>query len=176
MSLPAFFQVLESIATTIALIIGGIWAYFNFFKGRAYHHRLEPKIMCKTFKRDGAYYLLTISQLTNVGLSRVDIEQKGSGLRILNYKPEAARRMLGEDAGWQHLVTYPVFTKHKWIESKETIEDPFLIELRDSSAVASKLELRIVSTKKLNWATSTIVEVQSVEKGVNSESSHASSG
>jgi hypothetical protein len=36
-------DVLQKLFTIAAIVVGGIWAYFNFFKGRTYRMRLEPE-------------------------------------------------------------------------------------------------------------------------------------
>jgi hypothetical protein len=76
------FEVLKNVATIIAIGAGAVWAYFNFFKGRTYRSRLEPKVSGKVISHNGAYYLIVTAQLKNVGLSDVRIDQKGSALRV----------------------------------------------------------------------------------------------
>src|SRR2546429_3204710 len=79
------FDVLKNVATIIAFGAGAVWAYFNFFKGRTYRSRLEPKVSGKLISRNGANYLIVTAQLKNVGLSDVRIDQKGSALRVFAY-------------------------------------------------------------------------------------------
>ena len=79
------FEILKNVATIIAIGAGAVWAYFNFFKGRTYRSRLEPKVSGKVISRNGASYLIVTAQLKNVGLSDVRIDQKGSALRVFVY-------------------------------------------------------------------------------------------
>ena len=152
---------IESVFIIFAIVIGGIWAYFNFIKGRIYHQRLEPRITAEVLHRDGKQYVMAKAKLQNVGLSEVRIKQEGSGLRVLSYDPLLSAHER-KDGKWQHLVTLPVFTEHAWVESREEIEDPHLIEIPRTAAIALRLELRIVSKKKLCWTAATVVDVTHV--------------
>ncbi len=109
---------IESVFTIFAIVIGAVWAYYNFFKGRIYHQRLEPRITAEIFHRGEKQYVIAKAKLQNVGLSHVEIRQEGSGLRVLSYDPLLSTHK-GKDGKWQHLVTVPVFTKHAWVESRE---------------------------------------------------------
>ncbi len=40
----AFIEVLKNVCEIAAITIGGIWTYFNFFKGRTYKPRLECEV------------------------------------------------------------------------------------------------------------------------------------
>ncbi len=51
------FDVLQKAITIIAIIVGGVWAYFNFSKRRVYRPSLEPKITGKFGCKDGVTYL-----------------------------------------------------------------------------------------------------------------------
>lgn len=150
------FDVLKNAATIIAFGAGGVWAYFNFFKGRTYRSRLEPKVSGKIISRDGAYYLIVTAQLKNVGLSAVRIDQKGSALRVFAYtlgeRPSKPRNV--EES---RLITLSIFEDHGWIEPGELIEDQRLIAIPDSEHVALQIKLRLVSNK-IEWNSAAIIE------------------
>jgi len=150
------FDILENAATIIAFGAGGVWAYFNFFKGRTYRSRLEPKVAGKIISRNGAYFLIVTAQLKNVGLSAVRIDQKGSALRVFAYtlgeRPSKPRNV-----EQSRLITLSVFEDHGWIEPGELIEDQRLIAIPDSEHVALQIKLRLVSNK-IEWNAAAIIE------------------
>src|SRR5437588_9561555 len=89
----------EHIATVAGLIIGGLFAYYKFFKGRVFVPRLETCLTVKSICKDNTGYLIASLELKNVGLSRVDIHQKGTALRVSSC---AGRPPLGkaESVAW----------------------------------------------------------------------------
>lgn len=150
------FDVLKNMATIIAIGAGAVWAYFNFFKGRTYRSRLEPKVSGKVISRNGTFYLIVTAQLKNVGLSDVRIDQKGSALRVFAYTvgecPAKARSV-----EQSRLLTLSVFEDHGWIEPGELIEDQRLIAIPDVEHVALQVKLRLVSNK-IEWNSAAIIE------------------
>jgi hypothetical protein len=150
------FDVLKNVATIIAFGAGSVWAYFNFFKGRTYRSRLEPKVSGKIISRNGAYYLIVTAQLENVGLSDVRIDQKGSALRVFAYavgeRPSKARSV-----EQSRLITLSIFEDHGWIEPGELIEDQRLIAISNVEYIALQIKLRLVSNE-IEWNSAAIIE------------------
>jgi hypothetical protein len=142
-------DILQKLFTIAAIIVGGIWTYFNFFKGRTYRMRLEPEISGKINTLNGQHHLAATMHLKNVGLSKVEIEQKGSALQVLFYEvPLGATEVLS--AAWHDLTAFPVFESHEWIEPGEMIEEQRLIVIPGDERTAFQLQLRIVS-KGITW-------------------------
>jgi hypothetical protein len=145
---------INALVQTAAIIVGGIWAYLKFAKGRTFRPRLEPTISGKTFINDGYIYLFVKTMLKNVGGSRVDIEQEGTGLRILTASTDEPETVLSSD--WQSTASFDVFKDHEWIEPGETISEERLIAIKKDHWIALRLELQIHS-KKVVWHAMTIV-------------------
>jgi hypothetical protein len=146
---------LQSIATILGICIGGLWAWFNFFQGRVYRTRLEPAISGALMRHDGVSYLIVKAQAHNAGLSKVDIQHKGTGYRVLSVNPEAktGRTSLVEAV---RLRTFRVFADHGWIESGETITEEQLVRISGGGHLAFLLELRIVA-HGIDFRTKTVV-------------------
>lgn len=156
-------DVVKNVVTIIAVGAGAVWGYFNFFKGRTYRSRLEPKVSGKLISRNGAHYLVVTAQLKNVGLSDVKINQKGSGLRVFAYavvEQVAKARSVQQS----RLITVAVFEEHGWIEPGELIEDQRLVAIPDIEYVALQTKLRIVSNK-IEWNSAAIIEPPQVVVG-----------
>lgn len=134
---------IQSIVTVLAIAVGGLWTYFNYFRGRVYRPRLEPKIMGRLVCKQGVTYLSVIAQLKNIGLSKIAIEQKGSGIIVSTFDTNAASGAVNK-IEWNDLEVFPVFETHHWIEPGETIEDQQLFALSSCNEVAIRLRLRLV--------------------------------
>src|SRR5262249_49411574 len=82
-----FFSILQSGFTILGIVVGGVWAYFKFIKGRLFKPRLaleiEAKFICDQFLTtrysERIKYLLITIQFKNVGLSKVEIAHDASG-------------------------------------------------------------------------------------------------
>src|SRR5947209_20081286 len=77
---------LKHSAEIVAIIVGGIWAYFNYFRGRTYRPRLECNLTVKPITDRSKSFLDIVVHVKNVGLSRVKIQQEGTA--VLVYKPQ----------------------------------------------------------------------------------------
>ena len=151
----------DKIVKITAVVVGGVWAYLKFIRGRIYYTRLEPAITARAFCKDGTDYLLATVSLKNVGAAKVDIEQKGTALRVFGcdiYAPKSALRPVT----WSRLKTVSVFEEHAWIEASEIIQDSLLFVLPPNQ-IAVKVQLRIVA-RKLEWSAKAIFDVQTGTK------------
>ena len=155
MEFKELIEITEKLVSISAIVIGGIWIYFNFIKGRIYRPRLSPEITGTIILEHGQVYLHITSTISNVGNSVVALQQKGTGFRLLGYeRNEEIRDVQG--AVWEHLATFSVFEKHGWLEGKETIQDERLVVVPLSKYRAFRLELRVVSNK-ISWTNTSII-------------------
>jgi hypothetical protein len=145
----------EKVVRIAAIVIGGLWTYLKFIRGRIYRPRLKPSVSGRIVIVSGQPYLIVSIGVENVGSSKVEISQKGTGLRLFSPEltPAAAPP---SQIGWMHLGTFSVFEKHGWIESGECIQDELLISLQQVAS-AFKLEFRLVA-KGIEWQSRAIVE------------------
>ena len=161
-------QIIESVFTTIAIILGGIWAYFNFFKARIYKPRLEIDISGTPFRIDDMYYLKSKLQLKNVGLSKFVIEQEGTALIVSSFtQPPNSMEVGYLDKG--EIGIFSVFELHSWIEPGESIDIQKLIMIPQSDHIALELRLRIVSQmgnvkkRAIEWNETKIIELPQIK-------------
>jgi len=69
-----FVQAFANVTQTLALMVGGVWAYFKFVKGRTFEDRLTPTVNGKFVSINGSVYLIVTTLLENVGLSRIVLD------------------------------------------------------------------------------------------------------
>ena len=150
----------------IAVVLGGIWTYLNYVRGRTFKRRLEPKIAGRIAPGvdPGSWMVFGTAQVKNVGLSKVDIEATGTAIVIDDIVPGTSKTGVALLAEREILGgVLDVFDRHRWIEPGETIEESFAAPLpnRDDRA-ALKLRLRIVSRhkflKSIEWNADAIAE------------------
>jgi hypothetical protein len=140
------FQTVTDIAgtlvTSLAIIVGGVWAYFKFVKGRTYRPRLEVDLAGEWHIVNGCQCLRARVAVKNIGASVVTLRQKGTGLRVS--VPIDDRQGIPALVEWQSLRVFPIFEEHNWIEPGETIKDDLLLDLALTEPGLTLLEARLV--------------------------------
>ena len=138
---------IESLSTILALVVGGIWAYYKIFKARVFTPRLETHIDARWVVETGASHILARVKLKNVGLTRVNLHQEGSALRL--WKQEMGRSTAIRSVRWKETAdtAFTVFEDHGWIEPGETIEDELLIRMPDDDGLIVRLQVRLVGSR-----------------------------
>jgi hypothetical protein len=134
----------ESAATIVALVVGGVWAYFKFIKGRVYRPRLQVTIETDTLLLKDQAYLVCSLSLKNIGSSKIMLVQQGSGLRVSSMKGPVKAF---SEPDWVHETVHDVFQHHEWIESSEAITHEFLFPVDVSKGVLL-LEARLVCKRR----------------------------
>lgn len=146
----------ERVFTIAGIIAAGAWAYFNFFRGRTYRPRLEPSISGALSLDNGGACLAATFQVKNVGLSKVDIQRKGSALSI--FVAEVSPGLADvQEIKWKSVADFDIFIAHQWIEPGELIQEQRLIAIPNHKYLAFRLDIRLVSPKKKEWSAMTIV-------------------
>jgi hypothetical protein len=156
-------DLIDKITKILALLIGGMWAYLNYVRGRTFKRRLEPSITGKTILSKGVLFLSGLAEVKNVGLSKVPIEQKGTAVEVL------ALKLRNDDADAPELHTEDVdvrsvFKRHGWLEPGEHIQESFFLPVPEKShLVALRLRLRIVADG-IEWNADSVVELKAEDE------------
>jgi hypothetical protein len=153
---PKTVDFIGKIVTIGALVLGGLAAYYKFFKGRTFHPRLQPDVS-GTLIRDGEVVCLLITvQLKNVGVSSVYFSKEGTRIDLYSYGADSYLPT-PHLAIWQHLETFRILNDHKWIESGETIKDQLLIPIATARQVAYKIAMT-VNAQKISFRSNAVIE------------------
>lgn len=151
-------KIFQSLITSLALLIGGIWAYFKFLRGRIYKPRMELNVECQIYLQKNNLVRLHVRViLKNVGLSRVNINRENSAVRIyrvhdLEYVdliPDGALKL-----EWCRIGTFSIFDEHQWIEPSEIIDDQIMINCQSIDPIF-KIEATVMSETQ-QWCSSYI--------------------
>ena len=152
-----FFSIIQRFLTIIGVFIGAIWAYYKYFRGRTFRPRMDTNILGNIVKDNGTLYLIATIKIKNVGLSRIDIKPKGSGMRIIGLIKKSGMSSLKRYKG-KRIRTVSILNDHRWIEPGETIEDVQLFILPNRNYYGIKLDARLI-TKNIAWNFSSVFEV-----------------
>jgi hypothetical protein len=158
----------QKVITALALIIGGIWAWLKFFRGRTFRSRIELTLSAKIIISGTNKFLRAIMEMKNVGLSQVKLKGDAIYLDVFLIDASTVKRAQRlYSARWSEPVTFEVFKDHGWIEPSEEISDELLFQLPESEQLACKLKLTVNSrgsswiffeTQGTRWSATTIVD------------------
>lgn len=139
--LGAVSEIVSSLITAVAVIVGAWWAYFKFIKNRTYRPRLDVTMHATCVNAGSRTMLLGRVAVKNIGNSDVELLQRGTGLRMSRLADVETPD--GQSASWQSIKVYEVFKQHAWIEPGETISDDVLVGsdvlLRDPVLLETRL-------------------------------------
>ncbi|MFE1665251.1 hypothetical protein [Microbacterium sp. P02] len=137
---------IESVVTTSALVIGGLFAYFRFIKGRVFAQRAVPSISGE-WEATARPTLRVSVALHNVGASRLTLLPEGTGIRVHTIDPEQS--LPPAEVRWRRIMTADAFVakrgtgerRHETVEAGEHIDDELLLDLQRPPGMAVMLEL-----------------------------------
>jgi hypothetical protein len=162
-------DILQKLAATAAIVVGGTWAYFRFIWGRTLKRRLEIGISGEAIRLSGKIRIIVTASAKNIGLTKVELDLPKTGLRVLTQSTEAPVDLVGTDAGdnsggkttsqdkvegskymadWELLDTMSVFTQAPTLEPNEPALDQLLVEIPDGGFYAVRLELWVAQKKR----------------------------
>jgi hypothetical protein len=154
-----------------AIIIGALWAYYKFFRGRIFHKRAEPSLEGTLVSAAESYGVRVKLTLKNTGSSDIplrvtlltlaahkvgDVDEKGH----LRWREVARAHAFRNDDGEPD---------HVEIESQETITDEVLIPIGpddtpNDEVFAYRIMCQVYETRKsgggICWTTKAIVPVE----------------
>jgi len=109
-----------------AIVIGALWAYYKFFRGRIFHKRAEPTLDVSLLKAASSYAIRANVTLQNTGSA--DIPLRVTLVSVASYVAGDV-----DEHGrprWPEVARAHAFGDHESVESQETITDDLLVPLR----------------------------------------------
>ncbi len=149
--------IFQTTATGLALIIGGLFAYYRFFKEETYSPRIQPSVAAVASRKDGLIFIQVTAAMTNPGQTSVWLDMNSTRLGLSTRKARIY--------GWEPSVVEVVFTGNDHIRPGETIGDQVWMEIPDDDYAAILLELRIAKVREgeeekiLGWIARDIVNL-----------------
>jgi hypothetical protein len=146
----------EGFLTALAILAGGVWAYYKFIKGRTLKPHLELTVKGRFLRGARNDFLQVVMHIHNVGGSQVSLKQEGSGLDYARAIVDPVD-LPSYGAPWDDAETISVFEDHHWIEPGEKVKDEALIFIAPGIEPAPyRLKLTIVGTTS-QWTAVSIV-------------------
>jgi hypothetical protein len=157
-------------AQAAALLVGGVWAYYKFARGRTLAWRLELEADGQLLGDDGHRAVRVRLTLRNPGLSIVrlsDLKQiRLYGLSTSGWDPDRW-------ADWGDPLTLAeIFAEHACVESQETVEDDVLLLVPSPPAEADWLAFRVVALvvgasrprhDAMQWTATAVIPAQAAQ-------------
>jgi hypothetical protein len=158
--LEAWARIFQALITPILIAIGGIFAWYKFFRQGEHDPRLQPTVTGSvTVKENVAYIVATVSVI-NTGQVDVELDLEFSGLVLLTRR---------QGHGWREPeLKYSVFPGQERAQPGATLEDQIWIELPHEDEVAIVLELTVTGhtvTKPEGYTWKTIEIVSLLDGG-----------
>jgi hypothetical protein len=143
-----------NIVQIAAIVIGAVWAYWKFFKGRIFHKRAEPTVEATLVTANSSYAIRARVILKNTGSADIPLR-----LTLLTVAPYVAGDV--DEHGrptWPEVARAHAFKDHESVESQETIIDDLLIPLRRddgpeaSSVLAYRVTCQVYERRTKSWS------------------------
>lgn len=127
MDLKTATDVVSNVVTSTAVVVGGIWAYFKFIRGRTFAHRAELNVSSTLVRGARSQFLSVVVSLTNTGLSRLPLNEKMKVIRLFGMVQNSTR--YPSTVEWERISTLPILQQHAWLEAQEAVTDVITYEL-----------------------------------------------
>ena len=153
-----------ALTQALAILLGGLWAYFKFVRGRTFAHRLELGIDASTVATAQGTGLKVTATVKNVGLTKLTLRLATLSLSTM--------RTTGAEIEESEYQRTRVFAKHQWIEANETITDEALLLVpAEPDLVGARLELEAIESQRwrgggLAWQATTVVQRELTEEEI----------
>jgi hypothetical protein len=132
MHLDTLSEIVYNFTTSGAVVIGGVWAYFKFIRGRTFSHRAELSITAVVENYEGRIYLSVTIALKNTGLSKLPINDEMKYIQL--YGMTSGGVSFPGSVDWDRLLTKRMFEQHAWVEAQETAIDTIVFRLQDAGS------------------------------------------
>ena len=155
---------IAAVINIAAVVVGGVWAYFKFAKGRTFAYRMELSLEGGLLVAGGVRALDVRVTLRNTGAAKVPL---GQALKIVRVYGARRAEWLGDATlDWgDPLAIVEVLEHHAWIEAQEVIGDEVLVPVPSGEAdqwLAYRCECMVVTGGRrgggeLRWTAYTVV-------------------
>lgn len=111
-----------------AVLLGGLWVLLNYYRGRTHKPHLQLRVFAERVLRGGDEYLIIKTELNNVGLSRVDVVNKGCMLTISGHLlPKNVEIVM--QPRWEELANLDLYKDQGWVEPSGLLIDSQVVPL-----------------------------------------------
>jgi hypothetical protein len=148
-------ETISKLLTDLAIVFGGGWVLYNYLAGRTHRPRLQLRVSGERVLRDGQEYLIVKTELSNVGLARVELVNEGCATRVYADDQLEATEFVTEP-NWIKLAAFDLFRDQKWVEPSGLLIDQQLIAVPGLNGKFLKVWAHVES-KRVAWNAEAVV-------------------
>jgi hypothetical protein len=139
-------ETISKLLTDLAIVFGGGWVLYNYLAGRTHRSRVQLRVSGERVVRDGLEYLIVKTELSNVGLARVELAIGGCSTTVYAHAlPKALESPMEPE--WKPLSAFDLFRGQQWVEPSGLLTDQQLIALPGPNAKFLKVWAHVVSRR-----------------------------
>jgi hypothetical protein len=121
-------QWLDTPLKALAVLLGGFWVLLNYYRGRIHTPHLQLRVFPERVLRDEEEYLMIKTELSNVGLSRVDVVNRGCIVTISAHRlPKKVDFVM--EPKWEELANLDLYKSQEWVEPSGLLIDSQVVPL-----------------------------------------------
>ena len=165
-SLPTIQKIADvvwKVAASAGVVVGGIWTYFKFIKGRTFQPNIIPKVAGEAREKEREIFLIATTEVENAGASKVTIDHEYTVVRVLTAKALARGEEGPIEWGERAFATRKILQHREHLEPGGTAVDTELFQIQNDNFVALRLEVLVTSPKGDTW---TGVGIVNLSEGV----------
>ncbi len=148
----AWATIFQAVATPLLIAIGGVFAWYKFFRQGEHDPKLQLTISGVVGKKDGTLYLQAKVLAENTGQVAIGLTDGTCALRVSTRKKG--------DGDWTLHATEQVFAIQGYVQPSETLIDQVWLEIPDNGEVAIMMELIVVAGGETGgWVTPEVVNL-----------------
>lgn len=151
-------EVLHHTATFVAILVGGVWTYVRFVRGRAFTPRISLQLVGSLFSAPSGSYLQVTVMAENKGNTAIEIDHSETAVTAFIENPVRIRQ-----PKWQDFDAFYVLQGVEFVEPDEDVREQHTISLPSIPSGAIMLRLQVRTRAKWyrrgvsEWETSCIV-------------------
>jgi hypothetical protein len=155
MNLGNVVDMIQKIVTSAGVIIGAIWTYFLFVRGRTLKPRIVPRISGSLHPAARGQYLLATVSVANRGGIVLRVAHEDTGVAVF-----ARTHKRGADQ-WVDINAFDVLAEEDLVEPGVVTEDHYVMHLPRAPQVPLRLEFFLQGKGRFGrapqWITSCVV-------------------
>jgi hypothetical protein len=143
-------DIADKLIKLAAVLLGGVWTYWNYRKSRTYQQKLELEVVGTVFTRGDLYCDVKLT-VKNIGNTRHNVEHEGTFCEL---------SVVHADLSEESLELFDVFTEEDSLEPGESMKDALYwsVPAAADSIVWVKLTLRVVSNG-VQWSSTDLIRM-----------------